>query len=134
MVSSAKAEIDKVKTKSQLNAESAAAALEEAKSEGIYEIKNYVALSDYKSAQKSTIKNIISNYTAIINSASSKNEVSKYVKAAKSEMDKVKTSVEIDEESAKAKAKAKAETEPKPSSEPSEDKADVDESSGEPEE
>ena len=132
LVSSAKAEIDKVKTKSQLNAESAAAALEEAKSEGIYEIKNYVALSDYKSAQKSTIKNIISNYTAIINSASSKNEVSKYVKAAKSEMDKVKTSVEIDEES--AKAKAKAETEPKPSSEPSEDKADVDESSGEPEE
>lgn len=126
LVNSAKSEISNVKTKNQLNAESSAAELSEAKADGVYEIKNYVALSDYKSEQKATIKSIINDYTYIINSASSKENVREYVKAAKAEMDKVKTSVEIDDESSQ-------ET-PQSAPESSEDVSQPEENTDEPEE
>ena len=92
--------------------------LDSAKKSAVSSLKEYVSLSDYYESEQSDIKSLISDYTKKINNADSEDSVNKYLSAAKSKIDNVKTAAQIDEE--------------KPSEEPSEES--LEESSEEPSE
>lgn len=67
------------------------------------ELENYVSLSNYRSAQQSEIRSMISNASKRIDIATSKSEINSIVSSTKSSIDKVKTSSQMtDEENQKA--------------------------------
>ncbi len=72
--------------------------LTDAKSSAISELENYLSLSNYYEDEQNEISSIISKYKSKINSATSVSAVESYLASAKSELDNVKTSAEIDAE------------------------------------
>lgn len=104
IVADAQAKLDKVKTGAQIDAEFAAYK-EKAKNE----VKNYKNLADYRDAEKKELEKIIDDASSAITVAPNKEIVDEAVTYAKSEMDKIKTSAQLDKEEAEALAAAKVE-------------------------
>lgn len=104
IVADAQAKLDKVKTGAEVDAEFAAYK-EKAKNE----VKNYKNLADYRDAEKKELEKIIDDASSAITVAPTKEIVDSAVTYAKSEMDKVKTSAQLDKEEAEALAAAKVE-------------------------
>lgn len=71
------------------------------KTSAIQELENYVSLSNYRSAQQSEIRDMISNGSKRIKMATSKSEITSIVSSTKSSIDRVKTSSEMNEEESK---------------------------------
>ena len=91
IVNTAKAEIDKVKTKAEKEAE----ALANAKSMAIEELSSYVNLDDYNEPEKVEITAIINEYLALITNATSVDQVVSLLNEAKGKVDLIKTAEEL---------------------------------------
>lgn len=92
---SRKAEEASRKQKEKEEASRAAKELKAAKKAAINEINNYVNLNDYAMAQQSTIRSLISTYTAKIRDASSISEVGEYKNSCEKQLSKVRKESEL---------------------------------------
>lgn len=80
---------------------------DEVRGKAFLEIRTYKNFDDYKSAQQDELRNIILNAKVALKAAKSEEEVNKIVTDTKAEMDKVKTSKQLDDELDAAKLAGK---------------------------
>ena len=102
-LANAKAALDEVKTDKQLAAEEAEAektAFEKAKADALSEIENYKSASDYRYAQRKELSAQIAEGKANIEAAGSIAAVERALANAKSALDRIKTSAQLDAEEA----------------------------------
>lgn len=82
--------------------EAAKKKIEEARSSAISDLNKYASRETYYTAERTKVKDILTKYVNLINKATTNVEIESYLKTAKSEIDAVKTSDEIDKERSSA--------------------------------
>ena len=85
--------------------------LEEEKSSAINAINNYLNINLYYENQQNEIHSILSRYEDLINSSSSSEEINGYISSAKTELDMILTSEEIDSLESSVEEQTSAEAE-----------------------
>ena len=108
-VTSAKTEIDAIKTKAQYEAEEAeiALALANAKTEAKAELAGYKSADLYREAEQAQLRAILEAANATIDSVATKEAIAPILVQVKAEIDALKTDAQYDEEEALGLANAK---------------------------